>query len=442
MSSPTKVKRPAPLLPLREDTMSSIDNKTLDYLYSLRRRGIKVGLHRTKALLKRCGNPHKGLPVVHIAGTNGKGSTAAMIASMLKLSGLKVGLYTSPHLLRFNERIRVNGIPIDDDRIIAFLTNYRKAINSLGSTFFETTTAMMFSAFAEENVDVAVVEVGMGGRLDSSNVADSKTSVLTVIDFDHMEFLGNTLSAITMEKCGIFKEGIPVVTATQRSEAMPVIEKSAAEKGCELIVTDELYPVTEIRQHSTRVMFNLNELQIDLPLVGEHQVVNAQTAVAACRTFAPDLSEEAITEGLRQTIWPGRLQRLSDHPPVYFDVGHNPHGIAAAVKSLRDTFPDARMGGICAMKKSKDFESISEVLREQFHRIVTIQPDEGEFFAPEALATMLEKSGIEAQASGSQQEGIEESLSHNLELWFIFGSHYIAEAVFEVFDFPFDKGII
>ena len=223
--------------------MSSIDSKTLEYLYSLRRRGIKVGLHRTKALLKQCGNPHKGLPVIHIAGTNGKGSTAVMIASMLKLSGLKVGLYTSPHLLRFNERIRVNGIPIDDDRIIEFLTNYREAINALGSTFFETTTAMMFSAFAKENVDVAVLEVGMGGRLDSSNVAESKTSVLTAIDFDHMEFLGNTLSAITIEKCGIFKRGVPVVTATQRSEAMLVIEKSAAEKGCELIVADELYPV-------------------------------------------------------------------------------------------------------------------------------------------------------------------------------------------------------
>tara|TARA_Y100000590_G_scaffold75685_3_gene83636 strand:- start:69818 stop:71065 length:1248 start_codon:yes stop_codon:yes gene_type:complete len=414
----------------------------LNYLYSLRRRGIKVGLHRTKALLKQCGNPHKGLPVVHIAGTNGKGSTAAMIASVLKLSGLKVGLYTSPHLLRFNERIRVNGIPISDDRIIAFLTNYQKAIDSLGSTFFETTTAIMFSAFAEENVDVAVVEVGMGGRLDSSNVAESKTSVLTVIDFDHMEFLGNTLSAIATEKCGIFKEGVPVVTTTQQSEAMRVIEQSAAEKGCQPIVADELCPVTEIRQHSSGVMFNLDELEIDLPLVGEHQVVNAQTAIAACRTFAPDLSEEAITEGLRQTIWPGRLQRLSENPPVYFDVGHNPHGIESALKSLREIFPDAKMNGICAMKKSKDFDSISEVLQQQFDRIVTIQPDEGEFFAPEALAVMLKKRGIEAEAAKSQQEGIEESLSHSLELGFIFGSHYIAEAVFDVFDFPFDKGII
>jgi len=422
--------------------VSSIDSKTLDYLYSLRRRGIKVGLHRTKALLKQCGNPHKGLPVVHIAGTNGKGSTAAMIASVLKFSGMKVGLYTSPHLLSFNERIRINGIPIDDDRIIAFLTNYRKAINSLGSTFFETTTAMMFSAFAEENVDVAVVEVGMGGRLDSSNVAESKTSVLTTIDFDHMEFLGNTLSAITTEKCGIFKEGVPIVTAKQQFEAMHVIEKSAEEKGCQLIIAEKLHQITEIKQYSSGVTFNLNKLRRDLPLLGEHQLVNAQTAIAACRTFSPNLSEEAITEGLRQTIWPGRLQLLSDHPPVFFDVGHNPHGIEAAVTSLRAIFPDARMGGICAIKKSKDLDSISEVLREQFERIVTIQPDEGEFFNPEALATKMKKRGIEAEAAKSQQGGIKESLSHSLELWFIFGSHYIAEAVFEVFDFPFDKGII
>ena len=263
--------------------MSPIDSKTLDYLYSLRRRGIKVGLHRTEALLKRCGNPHKGLPVVHIAGTNGKGSTAAMIASVLKRSGLKVGLYTSPHLLRFNERIRVGGIPIDDEQIVAFLTKHRKAIDSLGSTFFETTKAMMFSAFAEERVNIAVVEVGMGGRLDSSNVAESSTSVLTPIDFDHMEFLGNTLAAIATEKCGIFKKGVSVVTAPQPSEAMGVIQSMAEEKGCQLTLAEDLYPMTAVQQHGAGVSFELRGTQVDLPLMGEHQALNAQTAAAACR---------------------------------------------------------------------------------------------------------------------------------------------------------------
>ena len=422
--------------------MSLIDSKTLDYLYSLRRRGIKVGLHRTEALLKQCGSLHKGLPVVHIAGTNGKGSTAAMIASVLKRSGLKVGLYTSPHLLRFNERIRVGGIPIDDEQILAFLTKHRKAIDSLGSTFFETTTAMMFSAFAEERVNIAVVEVGMGGRLDSSNVAESSTSVLTPIDFDHMEFLGNTLAAIATEKCGIFKEGVSVVTAPQPSEAMGVIQSMAEEKGCQLTLAEDLYPMTAIQQSGAGVSFKLRDSQVDLPLMGEHQALNAQTAAAACRTFAPDLSEETITEGLRQTSWPGRLQRLSDHPPVYFDVGHNPHGIEAAVQSLRQVFPDASMGGVCAVKKSKDVESIAGILRRHFDRIVAIQPEEGDFFAPEALAAQLKKSGVDAHATASIQEGVEASRSDTLDLWFIFGSHYIAETVFEVFDFPFDKGII
>ncbi len=178
--------------------MSTLDQATLNYLYALRRRGIKIGLHRIVELLKRCNNPHQGIPVIHIAGTNGKGSTASMIASILIISGYKVGLYTSPHLIKFNERIRINGIPISDKFILSFFNQYRKDIDLLGSTFFEATTAMMYSAFAHANIDIGVVEVGMGGRLDSSNVCESVVSVITPIDFDHMDYLLSILHKFEM----------------------------------------------------------------------------------------------------------------------------------------------------------------------------------------------------------------------------------------------------
>jgi dihydrofolate synthase/folylpolyglutamate synthase len=195
-----------------------LSSSTLDYIFQLRRRGIKIGLHRTEALLSRCGNPHYDLPVIHIAGTNGKGSTAAIIATILRKEGKKVGLYTSPHLICFNERIRINGIPISDENITSFLNRFRPDIDILESTFFETTTALAFSYFAQEKVDIAVIEVGLGGRLDSTNVSKSVLSVITPIHFDHMEFLGHDLTSITREKCGIFKKNVPVVMAQQLPE--------------------------------------------------------------------------------------------------------------------------------------------------------------------------------------------------------------------------------
>lgn len=422
--------------------MSTIDKDILVYLYSLKRRGIKIGLHRTEELLRRCGKPHEGLPVIHIAGTNGKGSTAAIVASILKTSGYKVGLYTSPHLIRFNERIRINGFPISDKFIVSFLNRYQYEIDKLGSTFFETTTAMMFSAFDKKNVDVAIVEVGMGGRLDSSNVCQSVVSVITPIDFDHMEYLGNSLSAIANEKCGIIKKNVPVVSAPQNKEVMQVIQSSARDRMSPLFLACNLFPIKKIHSHYQGTSFELNKTTMQFSLMGDHQVTNAQTAVAASRVFNSEISNKQIVSGLKNVKWPGRLQLLSEDPIVYFDVGHNPHGINATLHTIRNVFPDASLGTVCAIKKSKDVEKISQILEQYIDKIITVQPENSNFFEPDSLANLLSQSGIHVEASNSLITGIKKCKSMKSHIWLIFGTHYIADEVFSVFQFPFEKGTI
>lgn len=419
--------------------MSTLDQATLNHLYTLRRRGIKIGLHRIVELLKRCKNPHQGIPVIHIAGTNGKGSTASMIASILKISGYKVGLYTSPHLIKFNERIRINGIPISDKFIISFFNQYRKDIDLLGSTFFETTTAMMYSAFAHANIDIGVVEVGMGGRLDSSNVSESVLSVITPIDFDHMDYLGNTLDKIAAEKAGIIKSRVPVVTTFQSKEVMDVIKKTAKEKVAPLFFASDLVPISSIKQDENGIRFKSGKTIYKSPLLGKHQITNAQTAIATCRVFNTQLNEKKIVHGIEKTIWPGRLQLMCNKPRVYFDVGHNPHGINATLRTLINVYPDIPIQAICAMKKSKNIKEISAVLFPHVKNVITVDPENREFFSASSLATLLLNEGLKAQAAPSLWEGIEKCKVNDSCISFIFGTHYIAETVFSVFGFPFDK---
>tara|TARA_B100000029_G_scaffold375236_1_gene369572 strand:- start:12358 stop:13626 length:1269 start_codon:yes stop_codon:yes gene_type:complete len=419
--------------------MSRLDQATLDYLYTLRRRGIKIGLHRTIELLNRCNNPHKGIPIVHIAGTNGKGSTAAMIASILKISGLKVGLYTSPHLVKFNERIRINGIPISDEFIISFLKHYQETINLLGSTFFETTTAMMYSLFAHENVDIGVIEVGMGGRLDSSNVCESIASVITTIDFDHMEYLGNTLTKIATEKAGIIKSGIPVITTNQKEEVLTVIEKAAKKNGAPLFFASDLCPISNFKQNANGISFRSLDTFFSSPFLGSHQVANAQTAIATCRMLESKIKEEKIAQGIKKTIWPGRLQLVWQKPIVYFDVGHNPNGVHASLNTLIDIYPDIPIQAICAIKKNKDVKEIAKALCKKVKDVITIEPTNSEFYNSRSLATLLSNEGIKAKAAPSLLEGIQQCKLNPSYISFIFGTHYIANTVFSVFEFPFDK---
>ncbi|MFQ6673384.1 MAG: bifunctional folylpolyglutamate synthase/dihydrofolate synthase [Fidelibacterota bacterium] len=418
-----------------------LDSKTLNYLYTLRRRGIKVGLHRTEALLSKCGDPHREIPVIHIAGTNGKGSTAAMIASILRESGRKVGLYTSPHLVRFNERVRINGIPIPDNRIKDFLKQQKKSIDALGSTFFETTTALTFSFFATEHVDVGVVEVGLGGRLDSSNVANTVVSVLTPIDYDHMEFLGSDLASIAREKCGILKAGAPVVTAPQRRTVMEVVRQSASTVGTDLSVVADVSPAEMIGLKRDATQFRVGKFDYAIPLLGRHQVTNAQTAITACRVFDSTIGTAHIRRGLKEVKWPGRLQKMSDDPLVFYDVAHNPHGLKAVLNTLEELFPRRNVAAVCALKKRKQIQPMAELLSEHCRRVVTTAPGHDGFFTPDGLALRLSQGGVRTSPAATVSEALAlcSDEASPRDLWLIFGTHYMAESVFDEFHFSFDN---
>ena len=228
---------------------TKIDN-LLDHLYGLRRLGIKVGLEHTNELLRQCGNPQQGLKTIHIAGTNGKGSTAAMIHAILRGNGLKVGLYTSPHLIRFNERIRINGLPISDNSIIDFMTQFNSAIDEVEATFFEVTTVLALHYFSNQEVDVAVIETGLGGRLDSTNVIDPELTIITSVDLDHQHLLGETLIDIAVEKAGIIKKRTPVLVCSQTPEVIDVFRKKAQESNSPIIYCNDPEKII-IDHHST-----------------------------------------------------------------------------------------------------------------------------------------------------------------------------------------------
>ena len=222
----------------KQSPFTKIDN-LLAHLYGLRRLGIKVGLEHTNELLRRCGSPHRRLKTIHIAGTNGKGSTAAMIQAILRESGLKVGLYTSPHLIRFNERIRINGLPISDKSIIEFMAQFNNDIDEVKATFFEVTTVLALHYFSNQEVDVAVIETGLGGRLDSTNVIEPELTIITSIDLDHQQLLGETLIDIAVEKAGIIKKQTPVLVCSQKPEAMDVIRKKSKESNSPIIYSND-----------------------------------------------------------------------------------------------------------------------------------------------------------------------------------------------------------
>ncbi len=265
-------------------------SETVNYLYNLQKYGIKFGLDNISRLMSALDNPHTSFLSVHVAGTNGKGSTSAIIASILKTAGFKVGLFTSPHIISFTERIRVNGEEITENEVIELAEEIKDIVVHLGDfspTFFEVVTAMALLYFKRKKVDIAVIEVGMGGRLDATNIITPEISIITNISYDHKEFLGDTLKEIAHEKAGIIKKGVPVVASYQESEAMKVIEQKAIEKNSELYIYGRDFSSVLKRNDSSGICFDyssgdsftINDLV--LPLAGEHQMQNASVAIKA-----------------------------------------------------------------------------------------------------------------------------------------------------------------
>jgi len=321
--------------------------EALSWIQSLEAMGIKLGLSNIKELLTRLDDPQDQFRSVHVAGTNGKGSVSAMIASILRSQGYRTALYTSPHMFDFRERIQVDGTPISRKQLCRLANevkghfeDMRKARPEGCPTFFEVTTALAFLHFAELGAEVAVVEVGMGGRLDATNVIVPECSAITRIGIEHTRYLGDTLGKIAFEKAGIIKPGVPVVTAEHNPEALDVIRARAKELGSPLRLVAEGvdFKLLSSSLEGTRLILLRHGMEVNLPLLGSYQASNACLAFAAVeslRTRGMTVNDEAVRKGLEMVSWPGRMELMGRHPDVIFDATHTPQGAGIVAEDLR-----------------------------------------------------------------------------------------------------------
>lgn len=375
--------------------------ETIDYLFALQKHGIKLALSNSITLMARLGDPHRNFRTVHVAGTNGKGSTSSFIATMLQAAGYRVGLYTSPHLVNFTERIRINNVPVTEAKVVELAGRVREVSRNaaLNPTFFEVSTAMAFVCFAEERVDLAVIEVGMGGRLDSTNVITPLVSVITNIDLEHTEFLGNTLTQIAGEKAGIIKQGVPVVTGAMQQEVITVIEQEAvAHRAAVYRLSRDFMPgpVTSQREQVfdyRGITASFEKLRINM--LGRYQVDNACLALAAIeclRNSGIIVDESAVRRGLEQTRWEGRLELVARRPDIYLDGAHNPASarkLAATVREMRHAY--RRTVLIIGILGDKDYEGISSALVPLADHVVVTKPQYSRAMDVRALATGIQK---------------------------------------------------
>lgn len=418
----------------------------LDRLFARTTAGIKPGLERTEHLLDMVGNPHHHLPAIHVAGTNGKGSTCSMLASVFMAAGYKTGLYTSPHLRRFNERMRINGADIDDETLATLAAPLLDDAERIGGTFFEITTVMALQWFAINRVDVAIMETGLGGRLDATNVITPLASVITSIDYDHMEYLGTTLDAIAGEKAGIIKPGVQAIIAEPRAELRSVFEKRAAVVGAPIRFVDDTMRVEVDTFHPdlSMTVSVLSDDRLDYvttDLCGDHQARNVAAVLATIPAVADayDVTADHIRHGLmhvrRSTGQRGRIQLLRNHPAIVLDVAHNPAGLAMLVSTLRQCgYADESWQVIFGAFADKDVPAMLHALKPAVGTLYACA-SASERAMPSARITALALDiGIRAVVDeGTPQAAILEALSTDAPV-LICGSFSIADEVLQVLD--------
>ncbi|MFH0930658.1 MAG: folylpolyglutamate synthase/dihydrofolate synthase family protein, partial [Candidatus Zixiibacteriota bacterium] len=355
--------------------------QAVDFLFNLEKFGIKLGLENTLALMHKLGNPHLKFSSLHIAGTNGKGSCCAMLHSSLNQAGYFTGLYTSPHLLNFRERIKVGDSLIEKGFLADFVSELKEEISEKKYTFFEVTTALAFLYFACKKIEVAVVETGLGGRLDSTNILKPEVAIITNIGLEHTDRLGRTLEKIAWEKGGIIKENVPTVTSIEREKPFKVIEALCRKKQSELISVFR-DSKCEIKKSSMEgIEFDLHTkkdsyLGIKLNLTGEHQIKNAACAILALERLDPGrfkVDKSAIKTGLADVEWRGRLEVYRKKPLVILDVAHNPDGIRILVETLKKTFPDKKIDFIFGVMEDKDYKKMLQIISRIANELILTQ---------------------------------------------------------------------
>ena len=399
--------------------MDSPFQQALDFIYSFidyeRQRDPHVktiwDLRRVEALLARLGNPHLQSKSVHVAGSKGKGSTAAMIASVLTKAGYTTGLFTSPHLHFYNERIRVNNRLISNDEITDLIARIKPEVEAVNKeaaygklTTFEITTVLGFSYFAKKKVDFQVIEVGLGGRLDATNVLQPEVCVITPISYEHTDLLGNTLIAIATEKSGIIKEGCIVVSSPQVDEADAAIASACRKQGAKLIRVGQDIAFKSLRfndmQQSLIVNGRLGNYKLTIPLLGQYQLTNAATVIAALEVLIEKGNKiplKRIVQGMKEVNWEGRLQVLNRHPLVVVDGAHNQDSAQKLRQALGEYFKFDKAILIIGMSSDKDLSGIVAELAPAFEKVIVTRSTHPRAMATAAIAAEFEKYGIDTQ---------------------------------------------
>jgi dihydrofolate synthase/folylpolyglutamate synthase len=399
-------------------------NRALDYLYSFVDYSLKhiselakaeFNLDRMFALMEELGNPQKKYPIIHVAGTKGKGSVAALCASALKAAGYKTGLYTSPHLWDYVERIQINGEPISHEQLIELIEEVKPAVAKIPKlTTFEITTALGFLAFAKNDVNAAVIEVGLGGRLDATNIVTPKVSVITSLSYDHMAVLGNTLAEIAGEKAGIIKQGVPVVSAPQTDEALQVLQRIAKDKNSPLILVGKDVKferlVSSLDGQELAVSHQQSVVSLKVPLLGSHQIENAAIAYAALKISGIPISEEAIQKGFSEVKWPARFEILRREPPVVIDSAHNRDSALRLRQTLDEYFPQRPVILLFCALEDKDITGILEELKPRLERVVATRADHPRAPSAEWTAEQVKKVGIPVESVTSVADALERAL--------------------------------
>jgi dihydrofolate synthase/folylpolyglutamate synthase len=401
----------------------------LERLFGLERGGGKLGLTGIRVLLEALGRPDRHFASTHVAGTNGKGSTSCYLERLWRETGLTTGLYTSPHLVDFRERIRVDGRAVSTEDIVEGLDAITRLPEAEGRTFFEAATAIAFRALAQHHVQAGVIEVGLGGRLDSTNVIEPSVSVITPVGLDHTDLLGPTLAHVAGEKAGILKAGVPAVIAPQVTSAARVIEQAAAEHRADLVRVASRARIASAQSgpEGTDVRLatrDFGTLRFRLRALGRHQAANAALAVAAFsvglehglrlptggRLRPEKPSADALVRALSQARWPGRLERSEREPRVYWDGAHNPHGARVLRRAWRQAMGDEPAALVLGMSADKDARGFLQAMRGPWRKVFAAAPDTARAADPEMLAREVKDWSVPVRTRATIAEALAEAL--------------------------------
>jgi dihydrofolate synthase/folylpolyglutamate synthase len=415
--------------------MNDID-KTLVELFDLHKFAIKLGLENISKLSGFFKNPHLSYPTIHLAGTNGKGSTAIILQNILMQHGLRVGLFTSPHLVNFNERIRINNKLIDNKFITDFWKDIKELVLGLKATFFDTTTCMAFEYFRQNNVDLAIFETGLGGRLDSTNIINPDAAVITPIDYDHHKQLGSTLIQIASEKAGIIKNNCPVFLSNQKEEINIYFDTRFKLKSIKCMKDQIDKLIIETYLDKTILGFydklrNNHYNNLELSLLGSYQAENACLAYMAGSYYLEKIKinfdEDLFKKALFSVSWPGRIQKISNNPDIYVDVSHNISGINSTLDFIKTRFKKSKLKLLIGLLEDKDYKEIVVNVKDAFSEIWITEPENHRKLPGSILAQEFSIYGISTVFVKDISKSFE-SLVRNLnstDILFVMGSHYL-----------------